>query len=199
MPKTKLKAWLPKPEDLQKNKVIRLFAPFLADARLWHLNRTSLSRAVYIGVLCAYFPLPGQMPLAIIGALLFRANIAMSVGLTWLTNPITTIPIFWGAYYVGAKLLGEPVIGVSTIGAMLADITRWLFDNGNNPFIAQQFFSLKAFVLGLVVMAILTSVILGVAFNLFWRYKITKNWQKRAGYQPNTTPFASQPPKKRDL
>ena len=100
MPKQRLKAWLPTPEKLHQNRIVRCFAPFLADARLWHMNRNSLGRAVYIGVLCAFFPLPGQMPLAIIGALLFRANVPMAIALTWLTNPLTTIPIFWVLFYL---------------------------------------------------------------------------------------------------
>ena len=126
MPKQRLKAWLPTPEKLHQNRIVRWFAPFLADARLWHMNRNSLGRAVYIGVLCAFFPLPGQMPLAIIGALLFRANVPMAIALTWLTNPLTTIPIFWAAYCVGAFLLGEPLIGFRTVGVFVSEMVTML-------------------------------------------------------------------------
>lgn len=192
MPKQQLKAWLPKPEELRKNKVIAVFAPFLADARLWHLNRNSLMRAIFVGVMCAFFPLPGQMPLALMGALAFRANIPMSIALTWLTNPLTALPVYWFAYLVGATLLGEPTIGLRAVGVMLTDTTVWLFHNGANPFESQQFFSLKAFALGLVTTGILTSLVLNLTFSLFWRYRITKDWKKRRGYQPHAPKFSQQ-------
>lgn len=192
MPKQQLKAWLPKPEELRKNKVIAMFAPFLADARLWHLNRNSLMRAIFVGVMCAFFPLPGQMPIAVIGALIFRANIPMSIALTWLTNPLTALPVYWFAYLVGATLLGEQIIGLRTIGIVITDLTLWLFHDGINPFLIHRIFSLKAFALGLVITGILTSLLLSLAFSLFWRYRITKDWKKRRGYQPHAPKFSQQ-------
>lgn len=185
MPKQKLKNWLPTPEKLRENRMISLFAPFLADPRLWQLNRNALTRAVYVGVLCAFFPLPGQMPLALIGALIFRANVPMSVALTWITNPLTTIPIFWLAYSVGAMLLGEPVIGIRGMGLIVSDLTLWVTGNGGNPFEMYSVFSFKAFAWGLLVCGMITSVVLGIAFRIFWQYRIANDWQKdKATTQP---------------
>lgn len=189
MPKQQLKAWLPKPEELKKNKLIAMFAPFLADARLWHFNRISLIKAICVGAMSAFFPLPGQMPLALAGALIFRANIPMSIALTWLTNPLTALPVYWAAYWVGANLLGEPTIGLRTIGVILTDTTVWLFHNGANPFQNNSLFSIKAFALGLVITGALTSLVLSLIFSLVWRYRIAKDWQKRQGYQPHAPKF----------
>lgn len=198
MPKERLKQWLPKPEELRKNKAIGMFAPFLADPRLWYMNRSSLVRAIYIGVICAFVPLPGQMILALMGALLFRANIPMSITLTWLTNPLTAIPVYWATYSIGAMLLGEPAIGIRTIGIVLTDITLWLTADGTNPFLLHKnVFSFKVFLLGLIVTAIATSVILGIAFRLFWRYRINEDWKKRQGYQAHVAKFRRQKTKKR--
>ena len=192
MPKQKLKNWLPTPEKLRENRMISLFAPFLADPRLWHLNRNALTRAVYVGVLCAFFPLPGQMPLALIGALIFRANVPMSIALTWITNPLTTIPIFWVCYLVGAILLGEPVIGIRGMGLMISDLTLWATGNGSNPFKINAIFSFKAFAWGLLVCGMMTSVILGIAFRIFWQYRIANDWQKRQGYNATAPKFRTQ-------
>lgn len=191
MLKQKLKQWLPTPEKLRENRIMGWFAPFITDPRLWQMNRGALTRAVYIGVLCAFFPLPGQMPLAIIGALMFRANIPMAVALTWLTNPLTAIPVFWLAYSIGAFLLGEPMIGIRTIGIVLSDFALWATGHGINPF-ANQLFSIKAFVIGLIVCAICTSVVLGLLFRLVLHYHIISNWQKRLGYNANAPRFYQQ-------
>lgn len=198
MPKQKLKALLPHPEELKKHKFLKVFAPFWDDPRLWHMNRGSLERAVYVGVFAAFLPLPFQMVLALVGALVVRANVPMSIALTWLTNPLTTIPAFWGAYWVGAKLLGEPVIGFRTIGVLLTDMSLWLFGKGGNPFLTHHFFSFKAFALGLLVCAIVTSVVLGFGFRLFWRYRIAKDWKNRQGYQSHIPSFGKQKSDKRN-
>lgn len=189
MPKNKLKAWLPSPQQLRQNRLIGVFAPFLADPRLWQMNRNSLNRAVYVGVLAAFFPLPGQMLLAVIGALLVRANVPMAIALTWITNPLTAIPVFWLAYSFGAFLLGEPILGFRAIGMILTDLTLWLTADGQNPFSQSQIFSWQAFVLGLVLSAILTSIITGIGFRLFWYYRTLRDWQSRHGYNAQAPRF----------
>lgn len=192
MPKNKIKAWLPTPEKLRENRLVAMFAPFLADPRLWQMNRNSLNRAVYVGVLAAFFPLPGQMPLAIIGALIARANIPMAVALTWITNPLTGIPVFWLAYSLGALLLGEPLIGLRAIGMILTDLTLWATADGVNPFTHHKIFSWQAMAVGLVLSAIITSIVLGIAFRLFWHYRTVRDWQARHGYNAKAPKFSSQ-------
>lgn len=189
MPKQRLKAWLPTPESLRKNKVMRWFAPLLGDHKLWQLNRSSLRRGVYVGLLCAFFPLPGQMPLAIAGALMCRANIPMSVALTWLTNPLTTLPTFWFAYLVGATLLGEPLIGARTIGVILADLTLWVVGQGELP---HHLFSFKAFGLGLAICGVVSSVLGGILFHFIWQWHVVADWRKRHGYNENAPKFSTQ-------
>lgn len=180
MPKKRLQRMLPTPEKIMESRSLKWFAPHLVDARLWHFNRHSLNKAVYIGVLSAFFPLPGQMLLALIGALMWRANVPMALGLTWITNPLTTLPIFYAGYYVGAQLLGEPMISLRLIGRMIADFSLWLLSNGANPFETyQDSFSLSAFCLGLTLLAIVTSLVCGLAFRIIWRYKTVSTWQKR--------------------
>lgn len=180
VPKKRLKSLLPTPEKILESRSLRLFAPHLVDARLWHFNRHSLNKAVYIGVLSAFFPLPGQMLLALIGALIFRANVPMALGLTWITNPLTTLPIFYAGYYLGAKILDVPMISFRLIGRMLADFSLWALSNGDNPFITyRDSVSLSAFCLGLLLLAVISSIICGLAFKAIWRYKTITTWQKR--------------------
>lgn len=188
MPKKRLKDLLPTPEKILESRSLKILAPHLVDPRLWQFNRHSLNKAVYIGVLSAFFPLPGQMLLALIGALIFRANVPMALGLTWITNPLTTLPVFYAAYYVGAKILDVPMISLRTIGRMIADFSLWLLADGANPFITYRgTVSLAAFCLGLIILAIITSIICGLAFKGIWRYKTIVSWQKR----PQDTPDKS--------
>ena len=180
VPKKRLKSLLPTPEKLLESRILRLFAPHLADQRLWHFNRHSLNKAVYIGVLSAFFPLPGQMLIALIGSLIFRANVPMALGLTWITNPVTTLPIFYAGYYIGAKIIDVPMISLRLIGKMIAAFSLWILSDGANPFITYSgAVSLPAFVIGITILAIVTSIICGLAFKAIWRYKTIISWQKR--------------------
>ncbi|WP_131667493.1 DUF2062 domain-containing protein [Psychrobacter pygoscelis] len=197
MPQKKLRAWLPTPDQILQSRTLKLFAPHLADVRLWHFNRHNLNKAVYIGVLCAFFPLPGQMAFALIGALIFRANVPLSLALTWITNPITTLPIFYAAYYVGAQILEVPPIRLRLIAQMLADFSSWIFSDGANPFVTYQHsFSLSAFCLGLIILAIISSLISGLTFKFFWRYKVVATWKNRYGYRPHVTAKSRKHPKR---
>ena len=189
VPKKRLKDLLPTPEKVLESRTLKLFAPQLADARLWHFNRHSLNKAVYIGVLSAFFPLPGQMLLALIGALIFRANVPMALGLTWITNPLTTLPVFYAGYYIGAKILDVPMISLRTIGRMISDLSLWIISDGANPFITfKGTVSLAAFCLGLTILAIITSIVCGLAFKVIWRYKTVTSWQKRQSSSSNKPP-----------
>ena len=180
VPQKRLKDLLPTPEKILESRTLKLFAPHLVDPRLWQFNRHSLNKAVYIGVLSAFFPLPGQMLLALIGSLIFRANVPMALGLTWITNPLTTLPVFYASYYVGAKILDVPMISLRLIGRMIADFSLWILSNGDNPFVTYRgTVSLAAFCIGVIVLAIITSLICGLAFKAIWRYKTVISWQKR--------------------
>ncbi|WP_227671613.1 DUF2062 domain-containing protein [Psychrobacter sp. 72-O-c] len=188
MPQKRLKNLLPTPEKILESRTLKLFAPHLADPRLWHFNRHSLNKAVYIGVFSAFFPLPGQMLLALIGSLIFRANVPMALGLTWITNPLTTLPIFYAGYYVGANILDVPMISLRVIGRMITDFSLWILSDGANPFITYEgTVSIAAFCLGLTILAIVTSIVCGLTFKAIWRYKTVVSWQKRL-HDPSDKP-----------
>ena len=187
--KKRLKKLLPTPEQILQSRSLKLFAPHLADPRLWQFNRHSLNKAVYIGVLSAFFPLPGQMLLALIGALIFRANVPMALGLTWITNPLTTLPIFYVGYYIGASIIDVPMISLRIIGKMIAAFCLWLLSDGANPFVTYRgTVSITAFCLGLTILAIITSIVCGLAFKGIWRYKTVTSWQKRQSLPTDDTP-----------
>jgi uncharacterized protein (DUF2062 family) len=48
-----------------------------------------------VGLFCAFIPVPFQMLLAAPSAIIFSANLPVSIALVWITNPITMPPIFF--------------------------------------------------------------------------------------------------------
>jgi uncharacterized protein (DUF2062 family) len=85
---------------------MRPFRLLLVQSQFWSLNRRSVTRAFALGLMISFVPLPVQMPLAALGALLFRLNVPAAIFGTFLANPVTMVPMYMAAYWVGCSLLG---------------------------------------------------------------------------------------------
>ncbi len=96
--------------------------PGLKDKALWRGCRESFARAGFIGVMCAFTPMPMQMPMAAIGAYYARANIPLAVALAWITNPLTMGPLWLFGYKVGAWVLGTPPVHANPDANWLAEV-----------------------------------------------------------------------------
>ena len=102
----RFKKWLPSQQYIKSHKSLRLINKYLHDEDLWHITPKSTARGVAIGVFYAFIPLPIQMLLAVITGLIFRANLILSVGLVWLSNPLTMGPMYYACYLLGKRILG---------------------------------------------------------------------------------------------
>ncbi len=105
MPRRLFKRYMPDPESIRSQKSLRFLGKLTHDPNLWHLNRHSVSRAMAAGLFAAFIPMPMQMLLAAGLAVWIRSNLPSSVGLVWLTNPITMPPVFYCTYKLGAWLM----------------------------------------------------------------------------------------------
>lgn len=73
-----------------------------------------ISRGLAIGIFWGMFPLPGlQMAVAVITAALFRGNKLAAAAGTWLSNPLTTLPLTALNFHVGQWVLGREAITFS--------------------------------------------------------------------------------------
>jgi len=94
------------------------------------VNRRSICRAVWIGVFCAFLPIPFQMVVAGLAALAARVNLPVAVAGVWITNPFTMGPLFYLCYKLGATLLGVPIepwpeeVSFAAFGSELSDVWK---------------------------------------------------------------------------
>jgi uncharacterized protein (DUF2062 family) len=113
----RVKRWLrplPRRSNIHRYPILRLFAD---SARkriyLWSFRTENATTAIYAGCILTLLPLYGiQIPLALLLALLLRANLPILAGLQVVSNPITVLPIWYAAYQIGRNFLS--VIGLET-------------------------------------------------------------------------------------
>ena len=91
-PRQLVQRWMPDAKAIRDNKYLCCFGTLLHDKALWHISRHTLAKAFLVGLFCAMLPIPFQMLVAAAGAIALHANLPVSVGLVWLTNPLTMPP-----------------------------------------------------------------------------------------------------------
>lgn len=147
MPRRTLQKWFPHSEHFKHHPSLKRFGKGLHEPGLWHLNRRSVARAFAIGLFVAMLPIPFQMVVAALLAIILTANLPISVALVWLTNPATMPLIFYGSYWVGANLLGGNVISFEVLqGKGL--FKKLLFDLYGTMFLGGVFIGLVLSVTG---------------------------------------------------
>lgn len=167
MPKKFIKRYMPDHEKVRSHPHLnRIFGTLLHDPNLLHLNRRSVSGAFFVGLFMAFVPLPTQMIFAAAVAIWVRVNLPISVGLVWLTNPVTMPPIFYFAYKVGAWTLNTPVseknfeLTWEWLGTELAAI--W-----------------EPFLLGCLICAVVSGALGYIGMRLLWRLHVVRQWEAR--------------------
>ena len=161
-----LHKFIPDPDVIKRHKSLQFLGDKLHEPNLWHLNRRSVSMAFAVGLFGAWIPTPGQMAIAAIGALYFRANLPISVGLVWITNPVTMPPLFYFAYLVGLSVLNLPAASFSLDAILSGDI-------------------LFPFLTGCLILGIVCSTAGYFGIDYFWRYHAAKKWETRKQTRKN--------------
>jgi len=166
MPRKLIKKYMPDEATLREHKHLSWLGDHLHDPNLWHLNRKSVPRAFLVGIFCAFLPIPMQMLVAAVLALICRSNLPISVGLVWLTNPLTMPPIFYFTYLVGTSLLGTPPQEFRfelEWEALTHDMAAIWWPLLFGSLVSGVFFGLLSF----------------LGMRSFWAWHVNKSWQKR--------------------
>jgi uncharacterized protein len=88
---------------------MRPFRAMLANPAYWSVHRTNVTRAVALGLLVAFIPLPIHLPTVTILALLLQVNIPVALATVFVSNPLTMVPQYYLCYWVGSRILGTRV------------------------------------------------------------------------------------------
>lgn len=168
MPKKFIKKYTPTPEKLKSHKHLSFLTVFFSSPNLWHLNRNSVAKAFFVGLFCAFLPIPFQMVFAAILAIPFRANIPISVALVWISNPLTMPLLYYGCYKVGDFILG----GTGTNFAFELS-WDWVMDG--------MLLIWKPFLLGCFIVGFTSGVLGYFSIKAYWRWYVVNKWRLRQG------------------
>ncbi|MFZ5561127.1 MAG: DUF2062 domain-containing protein [Pseudomonadota bacterium] len=181
MPKRLIRRYLPAPERIIHHPALRFMSKRLADPGLWHLHRRSAAGAMFWGLWCAMMPMPGQMLLAATLAIFFRVNLPLTIVLTWVSNPLTAIPLIWVAYWLGSLFLGVPMLSGAELRHVLNDLTivvgGWFGGAQAAPTNLGKY--VEPFLLGAMTLGFLSGVLGYVLMRAYWRWHVVTAWQKR--------------------
>lgn len=157
---------MPDEATIKEHPHLKKLGKFLHDPNLWHLNRNSVSLAFLVGIFCAFLPIPLQMLVAAVLAILIRSNLPISVGLVWITNPLTMPPIFYFAYRVGVYVLDLPA----------QDFEMELSLDWITQGVSQIWWPL---VFGSVLCGVVFSAMSYLAIRYLWLWRVSQDWNKR--------------------
>ena len=160
-----IKRYLPNHEWFKTQKSLQILGSWAYDPNLWHLNRYSVSAGVFIGLFVAFIPLPTQMLMAGLFAILFRANLPISVILVWVTNPVTMAPMFYMAYEVGSTIIGGPD-------------KEFVFEL-SWEFLGQLAHFWEPFLLGCFFCGLFFGLPGSATARILWRWHVFKRWHER--------------------
>ncbi|WP_101759592.1 DUF2062 domain-containing protein [Oceanicoccus sp. KOV_DT_Chl] len=161
-----IKRYMPDPEWIKQQKSLQLLGNWIHDPNIWHLTRHSVSMACFIGLFVAFIPLPTQMLIAALAAVLMRANLAIATILVWVSNPVTMPALFYLAYKVGAAVMDRPE-------------QQFVFELSWQWLTTEIGYTWQPFLLGCLLCG-LFSGLAGSAFVRYaWRQHTIRRWHER--------------------
>ncbi|MFZ0254591.1 MAG: DUF2062 domain-containing protein [Gammaproteobacteria bacterium] len=166
MPRRFLRRFLPKPQELHREKFLRLLGKPLQNPDLWYLNRNSVAGGVSIGLFLAFVPVPFQMLLAAAAAMASGCNLPIAVLMVWVTNPLTIPPLFFAAYKLGAWLLDETPRAIEFSVSF-----HWLATKLTTVW--------KPFLLGCLVIGVSSAAVGNATVRIVWRLHVLHRWNAR--------------------
>jgi len=166
MPKKTLKSIVPSPARMREIKSLHILGDWIYAGNLWHINRYSTSMAFFVGLFVAFMPVPGQMVIAALLAVLLNCNLPLSVSLVWITNPVTMPPIFFLAYKLGALIMGVPVEPISFELSF-----HWLTHRLASIW--------QPFLLGCLLCGLFFGSLGYFVINMLWRWRVVRHLRER--------------------
>jgi uncharacterized protein (DUF2062 family) len=178
MPRKFLRKFLPSHSTISTNRHLARLGRLLHHHNLWHLHRRSVAGGVAVGMFAGLIPgsNPVQFTAGALLAIAFRVNLPIAVFVTLYSNPFTIVPLYYLAFRLGQVALQDN-------SSALPSLTPDFYDKGLSAWLPAALDWLtslgKPLLVGLPLLAILSSAISYVLVRWCWRWHVTWAWRKR--------------------
>jgi uncharacterized protein (DUF2062 family) len=151
------KKFCPDLKSIEHSSSLRKLKKYLHHSYLWDLEREVVARGVAIGLFVGVIPIiPFQTLLALFLCIFFRGNFAIAFLATWISNPITIVPITYFTYYIGTLILGKNgafvvhdyTLDFSNLHVFWSSFTAWFYQFGKAFFVGLPIISIGAALIG---------------------------------------------------
>ena len=166
---------MPTRETFERVRWLRPVAHRILRSELWRFHRRSVPRGVALGILVGVLIPVAQTVFAALLALPLRANVPVAALTTFITNPLTTPPLWAFAYWVGTHFVGG-----SSGNAARPEHQGWV------EWIAHDVG--PALALGLVIVSLVGAIVGYVVASVGWRLWVGRRWRRRATLPRTTLP-----------
>jgi len=159
---------LPSVDSIRQSRMLSCFGPRIQAPHLWRLTRHSVARGVAIGTFFGLLIPVAQIPVAALTAFFMRANMLVSAAATFVSNPLTFGPLYYGAYWLGTRLLGVPEPATDAeIAGRAASFLAWM-EYWWDRFLTHG----QPLLLGMLLMAVTASVVGYFATHVLWGVRV---------------------------
>ena len=126
--------------------------------RLIHLNESPyrIAMGCACGIFCSALPIFGQTFIGMIAALVLRASVIASLPWTWISNPLTTLPMWYGGYRLGIWIMPgkQKPLSYTEIQALMQNFDQMDWTQGLSLLSTELWEALQPLWLGTVVMGL---------------------------------------------
>lgn len=167
--------YLKHPRRLKKSRVLKWFSRHFLDKQVWRPTQHTLAGGLAVGMFITSIIFPGQIPVAVALAGLFRVNVPIAIVACWLSNPFTFAPMIFVEVKIGEWFLH--LFGMQSDGAAAIAKAQAFFSDAYRGEIAwaalwHRFYELlsvaKELYIGAIVIAcVLSAMSYIVAYSLW--------------------------------
>jgi len=163
VPRKTLKKILPSHKKIKENKMLKIFGSLLHKKEIWSLSRKKVLAGVFIGMFVAFIPMPFQMLLVAVIAIILNVNLPIPLALIWISNPFTMPFIYYFEYELGNILLNNQNAIEFSFDTMQENLSQ----------IASSLY------VGAFVLCSVASILSVVVLNFLWIKKVKKQRKNR--------------------
>lgn len=175
----RLRRFIPTREQIVGNRWLRWLGPSVLHPRLWTFSRRGVAVGVSLGIFFGLLVPVAQIPLAVSAAVVLRANVAVAMGSTLVTNPFTFAPIYVLAHRLGARLLGTEENKKAQSALDRASAAENDNEKTRSKLRDRVMGVGKPLILGLGIIAVVAGFLTYATIMIAWRLRTAWAWRQR--------------------